>query len=127
MTDYHFSRIIFHFICVGNQRTCDTCKHNVYPNSRPVGIVLVTDASNSRALLLRQHQHPPGMFTCIAGFADVGESFTSISKATVNESVYDRVSPTASLCVYDSVSLSKLRHSPISLVTCSILRLLPPH
>ncbi|XP_018017661.1 NAD-capped RNA hydrolase NUDT12 isoform X2 [Hyalella azteca] len=69
----------------GSYRYCETCKASIYPSSKPVGIVLVTDERNSKALLVRQPRHPPGMFTCIAGFADIGETLEACVKREVAE------------------------------------------
>uniref|UniRef100_A0A2P2I6S6 NAD(+) diphosphatase n=2 Tax=Hirondellea gigas TaxID=1518452 RepID=A0A2P2I6S6_9CRUS len=69
----------------GSQRTCEKCSLNIYPNSRPVGIVLVTNPANTRVLLVRQRQHPPFMYTCIAGFADAGETVEECVRREVAE------------------------------------------
>ncbi|KAF2347808.1 NUDIX hydrolase domain [Trinorchestia longiramus] len=71
----------------GSHRYCEQCNENIYPNSRPVGIVLVTDQTNTKVLLVRQPRHPPGLFTCIAGFADVGETLEACVKREVAEEV----------------------------------------
>lgn len=46
----------------------------LYPRVDPVAIVLCVSADGSRALLGRQEAWPPGMFSCIAGFVELGES-----------------------------------------------------
>lgn len=59
----------------GSSRSCPKCGEVWYPSLSPVGIVLVADQAKSRLLLVRQSRHPKGMFSCIAGFVDLGRSF----------------------------------------------------
>ena len=47
---------------------------SVYPRVDPVAIVLCVSADGERVLLGRQKAFPPGMFTCISGFVEHGES-----------------------------------------------------
>ena len=46
----------------------------LYPRIDPVAIVLCVSADGERVLLGRQAAFPPGMFSCIAGFVELGES-----------------------------------------------------
>ena len=46
----------------------------LYPRVDPVAIVLCVSADGERALLGRQAAWPPRMFSCIAGFVELGES-----------------------------------------------------
>lgn len=46
----------------------------MYPRVDPVAIVLVESADGQRCLLGRQRNYPPGMFTCVSGFIEHGES-----------------------------------------------------
>ena len=39
-----------------------------------MGIVCVSDEDSTKVLLVRQPRFPPGMFSCVAGFLDVGET-----------------------------------------------------
>ncbi len=57
----------------GSSRNCPKCGEVWYPTLSPVGIVLVADKMKSRLLLVRQGRHPKGMFSCIAGFVDLGK------------------------------------------------------
>nr|CAD7394823.1 unnamed protein product [Timema cristinae] len=68
-------------------KECGSCKSVQYPTISPVGIVLVTDIAHTNALLVRQPVHPPGMYTCIAGFVEVGESVEENIKREVAEEV----------------------------------------
>ncbi|KAK3856560.1 hypothetical protein Pcinc_037119 [Petrolisthes cinctipes] len=71
----------------GYSRVCSSCGHTQYPSSAPVGIVLVTDPELTQVVLVRQPRHPPGMYSCIAGFSDAGESLEETVKREVAEEV----------------------------------------
>ena len=53
---------------------CSECTSVFYPSTSPVGIVSIGDPSTDKLLLIRQPRYPKGMFSCIAGFLDVGET-----------------------------------------------------
>lgn len=57
----------------GFSRSCLACGEVWYPSLSPVGIVLIADRSKKRLLLVRQGRHPKGMYSCIAGFVDLGK------------------------------------------------------
>jgi len=71
----------------GDARKCSNCGDVQYPPISPVGIVLLAAADNSRALLIRQPRYPPGMFSCVAGFVDAGESLETCVRREVAEEV----------------------------------------
>ncbi|CAL4151047.1 unnamed protein product [Meganyctiphanes norvegica] len=71
----------------GCSRKCCGCGMVHYPSSSPVGIVMVTDPSHEHALLVRQPRHPPGMYSCVAGFSDVGETLEETVRREVAEEV----------------------------------------
>jgi NAD+ diphosphatase len=52
--------------------TNPVCKHEEFPRTDPAVIVLVSDGE--RALLGRQASWPPGRYSTIAGFVEIGES-----------------------------------------------------
>lgn len=52
--------------------TNPVCKHEEFPRTDPAIIVLVSDGD--RALLGRQAAWPPGRYSTIAGFVEIGES-----------------------------------------------------
>jgi NAD+ diphosphatase len=52
--------------------TNSDCKHEEFPRTDPAIIVLVSDGE--RALLGRQASWPPGRYSTIAGFVEIGES-----------------------------------------------------
>lgn len=62
----------------GYSRKCRSCGMTHYPSSSPVGIVLVTDPEEENIILVRQPRHPPGMYSCIAGFSDVGRQINGV-------------------------------------------------
>ncbi len=56
----------------GWARQCPSCKAQHFPRTDPVVIMLAE--YEGRVLLGRQAQFPPGMFSALAGFVEVGES-----------------------------------------------------
>ena len=58
----------------GASSRCSSCPEVFYPSTSPVGIVSITDQQQQNLLLIRQPMYPKGMFSCIAGFLDVGET-----------------------------------------------------
>jgi len=71
----------------GSTRTCYSCGTIHYPTLSPVGIATVSEPSNSKLLLVRQSRHPKGMFSCIAGFVDSGETLEDSVRREVAEEV----------------------------------------
>jgi len=57
-----------------SHKLCTNCGTPQYPYTAPVGIALVENEQHSEVLLVRQPRHPPGMFSCLAGFVDSGET-----------------------------------------------------
>lgn len=51
-----------------------TTGRSLYPRVDPVAICLIESHDGERCLLGRQSKFPRGMFTCIAGFVELGES-----------------------------------------------------
>lgn len=68
-------------------RTCHKCEEVWYPTLSPVGIVLVADNTKSNLLLVRQGRHPKGMYSCIAGYVDSGETLEEGIRREVAEEV----------------------------------------
>merc|ERR1740131_636996 len=71
-----------HAVC-----TNQSCKAVYYPQTSPVGIVSICDPSTDKLLLIRQPRYPPGMYSCIAGFLDVGESLEDCVRREAAEEV----------------------------------------
>lgn len=67
----------------GSRRECPTCKRHHFPRLEPVVIMLVTDGE--RCLLGRQERFPAGMYSCLAGFAEVGETLEDAVRREVLE------------------------------------------
>jgi NAD+ diphosphatase len=58
--------------CAGFRRDCKGCGAQHFPRTDPVAIMLV--ASGERCLLGRQSRFVPGMYSCLAGFIEPGET-----------------------------------------------------
>lgn len=56
----------------GWRRECPRCGTHHFPRTDPVVIMLATDGE--RCLLGRQPRFPPGMYSCLAGFLEPGET-----------------------------------------------------
>lgn len=67
----------------GSRRECDKCKRHHFPRLEPVVIMLVTDGD--RCILGRQARFPPNMYSCLAGFAEVGETMEDAVRREVLE------------------------------------------
>lgn len=85
----------------GSQRVCSSSGIVYYPKMAPVVIVLVSDGK--RCLLGRQASFPPGLYSALAGFCDMGE--------TVEETLRREVAEEVGLEVH-SVSYSSSQHWP---------------
>jgi len=66
---------------------CSACTSVFYPTTSPVGIVSIGDPETDKLLLIRQPRYPKGMFSCIAGFLDVGETLEDCVRREVAEEV----------------------------------------
>lgn len=71
----------------GASAACSSCSAVYYPTTSPVGIVSVGDPTTDKLLLIRQPRYPPGMYSCIAGFMDVGETLEDCVRREVAEEV----------------------------------------
>ena len=77
----------------GHQAACPVCKAMFYPSPSPTGIALVEAPDHSRVLLIRQPKYPPGMYSCVAGFVDMGESIEECVRREVAEEAGVEVDP----------------------------------
>ena len=72
----------------GDFKTCSSCSKEYYPRINPV-VIMVVEAQTDNgpvALLGRQARHPKGMYSCLAGFIEVGESIESaVIRETLEE------------------------------------------
>lgn len=57
----------------GFRRRCTKCDHMIFPRTDPVSIMLVQDGAG-RCLMGRQPHFPAGMWSCLAGFIEAGET-----------------------------------------------------
>ncbi|MFT5176200.1 MAG: NAD+ diphosphatase [Gammaproteobacteria bacterium] len=71
----------------GHVRACtdSACAAKIFPRTDPAIIVLTTDPSNARCLLGRQRTWVPGMYSCLAGFVEPGESLEQAVLREVHE------------------------------------------
>ena len=67
----------------GSRRECDGCERHHFPRVEPVVIMLVTDGE--RCLLGRQARFPAGMYSCLAGFTEVGETLEDAVRREIME------------------------------------------
>ena len=69
----------------GHVRRCtsESCRHPTYPRTDPAVIMLVEDGD--RILLHRQRQWPVGMWSCLAGFVEPGETLENAVRREVME------------------------------------------
>jgi NAD+ diphosphatase len=66
-------------------RICPRCKLTFHPRIPPAVIVLVEDGD--RLLLARGGNFPPGRFSAVAGFVEIGESLEEAARREVREEV----------------------------------------
>ncbi|XP_010191284.1 PREDICTED: nucleoside diphosphate-linked moiety X motif 13 [Mesitornis unicolor] len=69
----------------GSKRVCEASGITYYPQTSPVVITLVSDGS--RCLLARQPLFPPGMYSALSGFCDMGENVEETVRREVAEEV----------------------------------------
>ena len=67
----------------GWRRECDSCCTHHFPRTDPVAIMLATDGD--RCLLGRQARFPPGMYSCLAGFIESGETIEDGVRREIKE------------------------------------------
>ena len=74
-----------HALQAGHERRCgsEACNHVTYPRTDPAVIMLVQDGD--RILLHRQKVWPVGMWSCLAGFVEPGESLEAAVRREVQE------------------------------------------
>jgi len=71
----------------GSHIQCSSCSQLYYPQLSPVAIVVVTNPTYDKCLLVRQPRLPPGVFTAIAGYVEVGETLEDAVKREIAEEV----------------------------------------
>jgi NAD+ diphosphatase len=73
----------------GFRRDCEACSTQHFPRTDPVAIMLVTHGD--RCLLGRQPRFVPGMYSCLAGFIEPGETLEDAVRREVFEEAGVRV------------------------------------
>jgi len=75
-------------MCVsGSSAKCSSCSSVFYPSTSPVGIVSISDPVRDSLLLVRLPRYPAGMYSCIAGFLDPGETLEECVRREAAEEV----------------------------------------
>jgi NAD+ diphosphatase len=67
----------------GWRRECGSCGTHHFPRTDPVAIMLATDGD--RCLLGRQARFPAGMYSCLAGFIESGETLEDAVRREIKE------------------------------------------
>lgn len=71
----------------GYRRKCTSCETQYFPRTDPVVIMLAIDVEGDRCLLGRSPHFPPGMYSCLAGFVEPGETIeNAVRRETLEES-----------------------------------------
>lgn len=77
-------------IQAGYRRKCPSCEREHFPRLDPVSIMLVIDGD--RCLMGRQPHFHPGMYSCLAGFVEPGETLEGAVRREVLEEAGIQVS-----------------------------------
>ena len=75
----------------GWRRDCPSCGAEYFPRADPVVIMLVVDGE--RCLLGRQPRFAPGMYSCLAGFLEPGETIEDAVRRETREEAGIEVGP----------------------------------
>ncbi|NHT74616.1 NAD(+) diphosphatase [Rhizobiaceae bacterium CRRU44] len=71
----------------GYRRVCTACGHLAFPRTDPVVIMLTIDVERDLCLLGRSPHFPEGMYSCLAGFLEPGETIeNAVRRETLEES-----------------------------------------
>jgi NAD+ diphosphatase len=69
----------------GYKRVCVGCEHMIFPRTDPVVIMLTVDEQRGLCLLGRSHHFAPGMYSCLAGFVEPGETIENAVRRETHE------------------------------------------
>ncbi|UHS57969.1 NAD(+) diphosphatase [Agrobacterium vaccinii] len=69
----------------GYKRTCTACSHTIFPRTDPVVIMLTIDLERELCLLGRGPHFAPGMYSCLAGFVEPGETIENAVRRETHE------------------------------------------
>jgi len=71
----------------GYRRECPACGAEHFPRTDPVVIMLAVHPGGDEVLLARQKHFAPGMYSCLAGFLEPGETMeAAVRRETLEES-----------------------------------------
>lgn len=75
-----------HIRAGGYKRVCTACSHEIFPRVDPVVIMLAVEPSGERCLLGRALHFTPGLYSCLAGFIEPGETVeNAVRRETAEE------------------------------------------
>jgi NAD+ diphosphatase len=70
----------------GYKRVCSACEHMIFPRTDPVVIMLTIDRERDLCLMGRSPHFPEGMYSCLAGFLEPGETIeNAVRRETFEE------------------------------------------
>ena len=70
----------------GYKRVCSGCEHMIFPRTDPVVIMLAVDRERDLCLMGRSPHFPEGMYSCLAGFLEPGETIeNAVRRETFEE------------------------------------------
>ncbi|WP_306049571.1 NAD(+) diphosphatase [Oceaniradius stylonematis] len=69
----------------GYKRVCPQCDGQHFPRTDPVVIMLSVSVDNQRCLLGRSPHFPEGMYSCLAGFVEPGETIENAVRRETEE------------------------------------------
>jgi NAD+ diphosphatase len=69
----------------GYKRVCSSCGHMIFPRTDPVVIMLTIDLERDLCLLGRGPHFAPGMYSCLAGFVEPGETIENAVRRETHE------------------------------------------
>ncbi len=69
----------------GYKRICAACGHTIFPRTDPVVIMLTIDLERELCLLGRGPHFAPGMYSCLAGFVEPGETIENAVRRETHE------------------------------------------
>jgi NAD+ diphosphatase len=69
----------------GYKRVCTACGHSIFPRTDPVVIMFTIDIERDLCLLGRGAHFTPGMYSCLAGFVEPGETIENAVRRETRE------------------------------------------
>ncbi|MGC4391854.1 NAD(+) diphosphatase [Agrobacterium sp. M50-1] len=69
----------------GYKRICAACNHTIFPRTDPVVIMMTIDIERDLCLLGRGAHFAPGMYSCLAGFVEPGETIEQAVRRETHE------------------------------------------